>query len=195
VALALLLSLTLQPLAAYALSRFTPPGTWKFILIFMATMAFPPMVAFIPQFLIIKHLDLMNTFIALVMPIAINGYLIFLLKGFFDSIPKDLYEAAIIDGASEITIFWKITMSLSKPILAIVALNTFRMAWMNFMYPLMICPREDMRVLAVWINQFQRSAPTSAIFASILLASVPTMIVFLFTQKTIMKGIAVPSEK
>ncbi len=195
VLLALMFSMTLQPLVAYSLSRYNPPGTWKFIFIFMATMAFPPMVAFIPQFLIIKKLNLLNTFVALVLPVTINGYLIFLLKGFFDSIPQHLYEAAMIEGASENYMFWHISMSLSKPILAVVALNTFRMAWMSFMYPLIVCPDEKMHVLSVWLHQFQMGAPTSAVFASILVASLPTLLIFIFAQRTIMKGIAVPAEK
>jgi multiple sugar transport system permease protein len=195
VCLAMLCSLTIQPLAAYSLSRFNPPGTWKFIFIFMATMAFPPMVSFIPMFLMIKKLGLLNTFIGLVLPVTINGYLIFLLKGFFDSIPKHLYEAATMEGASEMYMFTRITMSLSKPILAVVALNTFRMAWMSFMHPLIVCPDEKMHVLSVWLHQFQKDAPTSAVFASILIASFPTLLIFLFTQRTIMKGIAIPAEK
>lgn len=195
VALALVLALTLQPLAAYALSRFRPRGMWKIILIFMATMAFPPMVGMIPQFLILRKLDLLNTFVALVLPIIVNGYLIFLLKGFFDSLPQHLYEAALIDGAGELRMFWEVTMALSKPILAVVALQTFRHAWMMFMYPLLVCPKEEMHVLAVWLHQFQQQAPTSAVFASILVTSLPTMAIFLFTQRTIMRGIAVPSEK
>lgn len=195
VGLSLLLCLTIQPLAAYALSRFNPPGMWKIILFFMATMAFPPMVPMIPRFLILRNLDLMNTFIALVLPIIVNGYLIFLLKGFFDSLPQHLYDAALIDGCSELRMFWTITMSLSKPILAIVALRTFQMAWMQFMYPLLVCPDEKMQVLSVWLSQFQLQAPTSAVYASILVASLPTLVIFLLTQRTIMKGIAVPAEK
>jgi len=195
VILTLLFALTVQPLAAYALSRYNPPGMWKFIFIFMATMAFPPMVGTIPTFLLMKKLHLLNTFAALVLPVTINGYLIFLLKGFFDSIPKHLYEAASIEGASELTMFWHITMALSKPILAVVALNAFRMAWMAFMHPLIVCPDEKMHVLSVWLHQFQKSAPTSAVFASILLASIPTLLIFIFTQGTIMKGIAIPAEK
>lgn len=195
VILTLFFALTVQPLAAYALSRYNPPGMWKFIFIFMATMAFPPMVSTIPTVLLMRKLHLLNTFAALVLPAAVNGYLIFLLKGFFDSIPKHLYEAATLDGASELTMFWRITMALSKPILAVVALNAFRMAWMAFMRPLIVCPDEKMHVLAVWLHQFQQSAPTSAIFASILMASIPTLLIFIFAQGTIMKGIAVPAEK
>lgn len=195
VCLSLVLCLTLQPLAAYALSRFGPPGTWKIILIFMATMAFPPMVGMIPQFLILRKFYLLNTFIALVLPVIVNGYLIFLLKGFFDSLPKDLYEAALIDGAGEIRMFLEITMALSKPILAIVALQTFNHAWIAFMYPLLVCPKEEMHVLAIWLYQYQSGATTPAVFASILITSIPTLLIFLFTQRTIMRGIAVPAEK
>ena len=195
VVLALVLSLTLQPLAAYALSRFQPPGMWKLILLFMATMAFPPMVGMIPQFLILRQLDLLNSFIALVLPIVVNGYLIFLLKGFFDSLPRHLYEAALIDGASELRMFWDVTMSLSKPILAVVALQTFNIAWLMFLYPLLVCPDPSMHVLAVWLSEFQQEAPSAAVFASILIVSIPTMTIFLVTQRTIMRGIAVPAEK
>ncbi len=195
VVLSLALTLTLQPLAAYALSRFRPPGMWKLILLFMATMAFPPMVGMIPQFLILRELGLLNTFIALVLPIVVNGYLIFLLKGFFDSLPQHLYEAALIDGAGELRMFWEIAMSLSKPILAVVALQTFQLAWLMFLYPLLVCPDDSMHVLAVWLSQFQQEAPSAAVFASILIVSIPTMLIFLLTQRTIMRGIAVPAEK
>lgn len=195
VALCLLFALTIQPLVAYALSRFQPPGMWKIIFIFVATMAFPPMVGMIPQYLIIQKMNLLNTFIALVLPVTINGMLIFLLKGFFDSIPKDLYDAAVIDGASEFRIFWQITMAMSTPILAVVALQTFSGAWMAFMYPLIVCPDEKMHVLAVWLQQFQLQAPGTAVFASIIVASIPSLLIFIFAQRTIMRGIAVPSEK
>jgi len=158
-------------------------------------MAFPPMVGMIPQFLIIQSLNLLNTFAALVLPTTINGMLIFLLKGFFDSIPKELYDAAVIDGASEFRIFWTITMSMSRPILAVVALQTFSGAWMSFMYPLIVCPDERMHVLAVWLQQFQQTASGSAVFASIIISSIPSLLIFIFAQRTIMRGIAVPSEK
>lgn len=195
VILSLLLSLTIMPLAAYSLSRFSPPGTWRFILIYMATMAFPPMVGMIPQFLILRKLHLLNTFIALVLPVVVNGYFLFLLKGFFDSLPQHLYEAALIDGASELRMFLEITMALSKPILAVLALQVFQAAWISFMYPLLVCPEESMHVLAVWLHQFQTEAGKPAVYASILVTSIPTLLIFLFTQRTIMRGIAVPAEK
>ncbi len=192
---ALFFALTVQPLAAYALSRFQPKGTWKILFIFVATMAFPPMVTTIPEFLVYKKLHLINTIIGLAIPMSINGYLLFLLKGFFDSLPKHLYEAATIDGASEFRMFWQITMMMSKPILAVVALQTFVGAWASFLMPLIFCPAEEMQVLSVWVQQFQLGSPTSAVFACILIASIPTLVIFMFAQRTIMRGIAVPSEK
>ncbi len=189
------LSLLLMPMAAYGLSRFNPPGVWRIVLILMATMAFPPMVGMIPQFLILRTFGLINTFVALLLPTIVNGYLIFLLKGFFDSLPKHLYEAALIDGASELRMFYSITLSLSKPILAVVALGAFNGAWASFMYPLLVAPAEEMQVLAVWLYEFQQQATQPAVFASILITSIPTLIVFLITQRTIMRGIAVPAEK
>ncbi len=86
-------------------------------------------------------------------------------------------------------------MSLSKPILAIVVLRSFNAAWRGFLYPLIVCPSEHMWVLSVWLYQFQSDASTPAVFASILLASIPTLVMFMLVQRTIMRGIAVPTEK
>lgn len=189
------LNLLINPMAAYGLSRFRLKGTYKVLLILMATAAFPPMVTLIPQFVILQNLNLMNTFIALLLPTLANGYLIFLLKGFFDSLPQDLYDAALIDGASELRVFFQITMALSKPILAVVALNSFTMAYTAFLYPLLVAPDPDMWLISVWLYQFQEQSSMSGVFASVLVASVPTIIIFLFAQNIILRGIAVPMEK
>lgn len=138
--LAIVLSLLVNPMSAYALSRYKLPATYKVLLFLMATMAFPPMVTLIPQFILLRELGLLNTFTALVLPLMVNGYMIFLLKGFFDSLPKELYEAARIDGASELRMFFQISMALSKPILAVLALGTFTSAYMMFLYPLLVAP-------------------------------------------------------
>jgi len=193
--LAVVSALLVNPLAAYAMSRMRLPGTYKVLMILMATIAFPPMVTTIPQFILLREANLLNTFIALVLPAIANGYLVFLLKGFFDSLPSDLYEAATIDGASEIRIFFQITMSLSKPILAVVALGAFNGAYGAFLYPLIVAPAQDMWVLNVWLYQWQQTASTSAMFASVLIASIPTLLVFLVAQNIIMRGIVVPTEK
>jgi multiple sugar transport system permease protein len=210
--LAVLCALVVNPLAAYALSRFRLPGTYKILLFCMATMAFPGEVTMIPGFLLLKRFpmwpiiiglvvtiilflilekwllkwkenwrallslsaglvsgaiifpalapdhattSLLNNFAALVLPGMANGFSIFLLKGFFDSMPKELYEAAEIDGAGEWTKFWMLTMNLSKPILAVIALGAFTNSYSAFMMALIIIPDQKMWTIMVWIFQLQ----------------------------------------
>ncbi len=192
---AIICALLVNPLAAYALSRFNPPSTYKILLFLMVTMAFPPMVTQIPAFLLLRELNLLNTYGALILPSLANGYSIFLLKGFFDSLPQELYESAQIDGASEIRIFLQITMSLSKPILAVIGLQTFQMAYSNFMMALLVCQDEDMWTIMPWLYQLQSDSCQGVIFASLIIAAIPTFIVFAFCQNIIMRGIVVPVEK
>ena len=193
--LAVLCALTFNPLAAYALSRFQLPSTYKILLFLMLTMAFPQMVTQIPNFLMMRELGLLNTFGALVLPGLANGYSIFLLKGFFDSLPKELYESAMLDGASETRIFLQITMSLSKPILAVIALNAFTHAYSNFMMALLICQDQNMWTLMPWLYQLQQSSCQAVIYSSLIIASIPTFLIFMLCQNVIMRGIVVPVEK
>ncbi len=249
--LAIGLALLVNPLAAYALSRFKPPSTYKILLLCMATMAFPAEVTMIPAFLLLKrfplwpllgggaafglsvwifskvlknlpemwrmiiavgvgivvgawvipramgtpHTSLLNTFAALVLPGMANGYMIFLLKGFFDSIPRELYEAADLDGAGEIRKFWSFTMALSTPILAVLALNAFTLAYSQFMMALIIIPDQRMWTLMVWIFQLQSQSHQAVVYASLVIGAIPTFFVFVFCQGIIMRGIVVPTEK
>lgn len=249
--LAIATALFVNPLAAYALSRYKPPSMYKILLFCMATMAFPGEVTMIPAFLLLKrfpavpliaglvvflvaiwilnraarqwpemlrltfalvlailagawaipaltgnsHVSLLNTFWALVLPGAANGFFIFLLKGFFDSLPQELFEQAEIDGAGEWTKFWTITMNLSQPILAVIALNAFVGAYSAFMMALIIIPDQDMWTLMVWIFQLQSSAHGSVLYASLVITAIPTFLVFAFCQNIIIRGIVVPVEK
>ena len=249
--------LLVNPLAAYALSRYNPPSTYKILLFCMATMAVPAEVTMIPAFLLLKRFPLwpliigtlvtfglllllakiaqnvptwvrgvaavglgvtvgyyavphamvalgysptgtlLNSFTALVWPAMANGFFIFLLKGFFDSLPRELYEAADIDGAGEFTKFWTITMSLSKPILAVIALGAFTAAYSAFMQALIIIPDRQMWTIMVWLFQLQaqHSAFQPVVYASLVIAAVPTLLVFVFCQNIIIRGIVVPVEK
>jgi multiple sugar transport system permease protein len=249
--LAILTSLLVNPLAAYALSRYRPPSTYKILLFCMATMAFPGEVTMIPGFLLLKrfplwqlalaalffiitfslttkfrpewsekkrtmpalgiglflgfyllpgylgfsNVSLLNTFSALILPGMANGYFIFLLKGFFDSLPQELYESADLDGAGEWRKFWAISMSLSKPILAVIALGAFTSAYTAFMMALIIIPDPDMWTIMVWLFQLEQSAHQSVVYASLVIAAIPTFLVFVCCQNIIMRGIIVPVEK
>lgn len=194
-ALAVLSALIVNPLAAYAMSRFALPSSYKILLFLLATMAFPPMVTAIPNFLLLKELGMLNTFWALVLPGIVNGYAIFLLKGFFDSQPKEIHESAQIDGAGEWTLFWRFTMSLSKPILAVIALQAFTAAYGAFVFAFIVCQDEKMWTLMVWLYQLQQYSHQSVVFAALLMASIPTLLVFIFCQRLIIRGIVIPVEK
>ncbi len=241
----------INPLAAYALSRYKPPTMYAILLFCMSTMAFPGEVTMIPAFLLLKrfplwpilaglagfllvfsalarwrpafpepvrmvislcfavfagawlvpallnqpHVSLLNTFWALVLPGAANGFFIFLLKGFFDSLPSELYESAEMDGAGEWTKFWTITMTLSQPILAVIALNAFVAAYSAFMMALIIIPDPEMWTLMVWIYQLQTTSHLSVLYASLVITAIPTFLVFAFCQNIIIRGIVVPVEK
>lgn len=193
--LAILAALVVNPMAAYALSRYRPPSSYKILLLLMLTMAFPPMVIGIPRFLLMKQMGLLNTFAALILPGMASGYSIFLLKGFFDSLPKELFECATLDGASEWTIFWQLAMTLSKPILAVIALQTFTMAYGNFMLAFIVCQDKKMWTMMVYLYQLQQYASQAVGFASLLVAAIPTFLVFVFCQNLIIRGIVVPTEK
>jgi ABC-type glycerol-3-phosphate transport system permease component len=194
-ALSIGVALLVNPLAAYAMSRYKLPTTYKIILVLMLTMAFPPMVMGIPTFLLLKNLNLLNTFFALVLPTAADGYFIFLLKGFFDSLPQELFESATIDGAKERQIFWNIAMALSKPIMAVIALNAFNRAYRNFMMAFLYCQDHSMWTLMVHIYQLIQRSNMGVGFAALVIASIPTFAVFVFCQNIIIRGIVVPTEK
>jgi ABC-type glycerol-3-phosphate transport system permease component len=197
VALTITGALTVNPLAAYALSRGKQSTSAKILIFFLATMAFPAEVAMIPGFLLLRDLSLLNTFGALVLPGLANGYSIFLLKGFFDSVPRELYEAADIDGAGELRKFWSITFPMSKPILAVIALTAFNMAYGGFMWAFLTCQDPKMWTIMVWLYDFQGryASEPGMCMAAFSLASIPTLLVFLFCQKIIMRGIVIPTMK
>jgi ABC-type glycerol-3-phosphate transport system permease component len=197
VALAIIIALTVNPLAAYALSRFRLRQTDKIIVFCLATMAFPAAVAAIPGFLLLRDLGLLNTFAALVLPGAANGMTIFLLKGFFDSLPAELYEAATIDGAPEWTVFWRISLPLVKPILAVGMLNAFIAAYNGWEWAIIVAQDPKIWTIAVWTYQFSQTLTGAPymVMAAFIVNSIPVLLVFLFCQKIILRGIILPQMK
>jgi len=197
VVLSVLASLTVNPLAAYALSRFRLAATEKIILFLLATMAFPAAVTAIPGFLLIRDLGLLNTFAALVLPTVASGLSIFILKGFFDALPRELYEAAAIDGAGEATVFLRITLPMTTPILAVNALNAFIHAYSSWEWAFLVCQKESHWTLAVWMYQMSQTMAHQpwCVMAGFVVVSLPTAAVFLLCQKIILRGVVLPSLK
>jgi multiple sugar transport system permease protein len=197
VALAITITLTVNPLCAYALSRFRLRPTEKIIVFCLTTMAFPAAVSAIPGFLLLRDLNLLNTFAALVLPGAANGMTIFLLKGFFDSLPQELFEAATIDGASEIQVFYLVSLPLVKPILAVSMLNAFISAYAGWEWALIVCQDQRMWTVSVWTYQFSSTFATQpyVVMAAYAITSVPVLLEFLLCQKVILRGIILPQMK
>jgi len=195
VALSVASALIINPLAAYALSRFRLKAAPSILLFCLATSAFPAEVAMIPNFLLLRNLGWLNTFAALVLPGAASGFSIFLLKGFFDSLPRELYEAAEIDGAGELTKFWHVTLRLSAPILAVTALGAFTAAFTGFMWAFLVCQDARLWTMMVWLFQFQNQVSASTGMAALVVASIPTLLIFLFCQRIILRGIILPDWK
>jgi len=193
--LTILIQLTVNPMAAYALSRFPMKSTGRILLFLLATMAFPAEVAMIPSFLLLKDLHLLNTFAALVLPAAASGYMIFLLKGFFDSLPQEVFESGQIDGAPEWQMMLKIAFPLSKPVFGYMALLAFMGAYGAFIYAFLVAQSREMWTLMVFIYQLQLTAPKSVTMAAVTLAAIPTLAVFLMAQNVIMRGIVLPGER
>ncbi len=193
--LAVLSALIVNPLAAYALSRYPVRGSGAILVFLLATMAFPAEVAMIPSFLLLKDLGLLNTFAALVLPGAASGYMVFLLKGFFDSLPQELFEAGSIDGARETTLMFRVALPLSRPVLGYQALIAFMGAYGAFLYAFLVAQDSRMWTLTVWIYQLQGTAPKAVMMAAVTVAAVPTLFVFLFAQRTILRGIVLPGER
>ncbi|MHC4873943.1 MAG: carbohydrate ABC transporter permease, partial [Planctomycetota bacterium] len=190
-----LAQLTVNPFCAYALSRYKSKHTYKVLMFLVATMAFPPMVLMIPNFFFMRDMGMLNTYWALIVPSMASGYYIFMMKGFFDSLPRELYEAASIEGANEYVMFTKITLPLVKPIMAVKALGAFTGAYGGFMWAFIICQNPKMWTIMVYLYQFQMDNPYHLTMAALTLASVPLLFMFLFCQKLIMRGIVIPVMK
>lgn len=195
----LIAGLTVNPLAAYALSRYKIKFKEVILIMFLIPMAFPGEVMQIPGFILTRDLGLLNTYWALILPGLANGFGIFLMKGFFDGLPRELYEAAELDGANEWQIYWTVTFPMCKPIIALQMMGTIIMAYSEYMWAFIVCPDERKWTLAVWIFQYSMEAmqrgESHLQMAALVLMSIPTLFVFIIMQKIIMKGIILPSMK
>jgi len=219
------LQIPITALAAYSVSKLHTPLPSRFLfLFFISTMLIPYEISMIPLFLLLKnfpfasksipnipftnipfpHHNFLNTYWAVIFPALFNGFNFLLLKGHFDSIPDSLINAARLDGASEVGIFSRIVLPLSKPIFAVVAYFTFSATWNQFMWPLIVLNKEKLKPLSVFLYQLQGyltdvGAPLAweklkplgwnAIMAISIVQSIPVFIAFIIFREQLMKGI------
>ena len=189
-------------LVAYAFARLRWRGRDMLFSIVLATMMLPSVVTMIPQFVLFANLPAFgfmgskvwtNTFLPLIVP-AFTGsaFYIFLLRQFMRGIPQDLSDAARIDGAGELRIWWSIIMPMTKPALAVVAIFTFQGAWQDFMGPLLYLQSEKWYTLQLGLRQFEAAAGGSPawhwLMAASLMVMLPVLIVFIAFQRYFIEG-------
>jgi ABC-type glycerol-3-phosphate transport system permease component len=178
---------------AYAFARFEFRGKRILYAGLLTMLMIPGVVLLIPQFILAKNLGLMNSLPGLVLvysagPLAFDT---FLLRGFFESLPSELEESAIIDGASPFTVFWRVLMPLAAPAISTVAIFSFLGAWDEYVMALNFLTDETLRTLPIAIANFrgQHSTNWGLVFAGSLTAVVPTVLLFVFFQRYFIQGI------
>ena len=187
-----LITLTISALAAYAFSRLDFTGRkWLFVVI-IASIVVPPQVLIIPLFYEMLAFNMIDTYWGLILPQVVAPAMVFILKRFFDAIPIELEDAARVDGASRLRIFWSIVLPLSRPILASVAIFVFIGAWNNFLWPFLVINDTTLMTLPVGLQTVISAygVQYAQVMAQAVLAALPLIIVFIIFQKQIVKGVA-----
>lgn len=180
-------------LAAYAFAQMDIPGKNILFMLLLATIMIPGDLTLVPKAVMMFQLKWYNTYLALIVPFLANVVGIFLLRQFFMQIPKDLYDAALIDGAGHLRYLFTIVLPLSKPAFVTVALLNFIAAWDSFKWPLLVTRDASMRVLAVGLQMFmvgEGGTKTHLMMAFAALVVVPVLVFYFFTQKYFTEGIA-----
>lgn len=192
-----LLQLAICSTAAYAFARLRFPGRRRLFGLYLATLMVPPVVTLIPAFLLIVDLGWRDTYAALIAPYASSVWGIFLLRQFFAGLPRELEDAARIDGAGELTIFLRIILPLSKPALATLAVFAATSTWQQFLWPLIVTDRMDMRPVSVGISLFASLHERQPHFqmAAAVMAVVPVLVLFVMAQKYLVRGISMTGMK
>jgi multiple sugar transport system permease protein len=186
------LHVLVSSLAAYAFARLRFPGRDALFLGYLATLMVPGQVTLIPNFLIVKYLGWIDTYQALIIPQSFSAFGTFLLRQFFLGIPRELEDAARIDGASSFAIYRRIILPLSGPALATLSVFTFTSQWNSFLWPLIVINEADLRTLTVGLRALvgQFTIQYHLLMAGSVISLVPMVTAFLVAQRYFVRGIA-----
>ena len=187
-----LLVLVTASMAGYALARMRFPGRNLAFGVIIATLFIPQFVFLMPNYLIVDYFGWLDTLLAVAVPGAAGAFGVFFLRQFFLSLPKELEEAALIDGANRFQIFLRIILPLSKPPLATLAVLSFLVNWNDFLWPVYVLISPETQTLPPGLSTLQGAYPTDypVIMAGGVLASIPVLIVFFIAQKYIIEGVS-----
>jgi multiple sugar transport system permease protein len=187
-----LLVVVLASLAAFSFSRIAFRGRGVIFWIILAGIMIPGPLLIVPLFTEMQSFGLIDTYWAIILPQIVSPIAVFIFKQYFDGIPQELEEAAVLDGASRFHVYWRIWMPLAGPAIAAVAIFTFVLSWNNFLWPFIAISGNDMMTVPVGLATVQTSFGIryAQIMASAVLGGIPVLIVFLFFQRQITQGIA-----
>jgi multiple sugar transport system permease protein len=196
---AVVLQLLISATAAFGLSKLRPAGKSIIQFVFFSTLMVPPVVYLIPQFVNISnlpliHVSLINNWAGVWLPEAASALNILILKSFFDTIPRELTDAARLDGANSWQLFTRIVLPLSRPALAVVTIFTVVASWKDFLWPLLVLFNPEVQPLSVAIYHeaginSTYPLPFNYLMAGLVLASIPPILLFLLFQRQIIRGV------
>ncbi|MBE7381941.1 MAG: carbohydrate ABC transporter permease [Leptolyngbya sp. SIO1E4] len=191
------LQILTSALAGYALARFRFWGRQLILLSVIASLIIPFQLLVVPIFLVLKWGHLLNTYAALILPTAANGYGIFLMRQYFLTIPVELEEAAALDGATRWQILWQVMLPLARPALVTLFLFTFIGEWNDLFKPLVFTTRPELRTVQLALMSFQDqfSNDWPLLMAAVVIATVPVVLLFLVGQRQFIEGIATTGVK
>jgi len=195
-------NLVLGSLAGYAFGRLSFPGRDVLFVLVLATLMIPDQLRVVPVYNILINLGLVGrgveAYAGIILILVISGTSIFLMRQYFLSIPRDLEEAARIDGANHLQTFWRVMLPLASPALAAVAVLQFQGTWNGFFWPVILLQRErDLWTLPLALDQFQNLYQTqwAPLMALVVLATLPILVLYLFFQRYFVEGIAAAGVK
>jgi multiple sugar transport system permease protein len=203
--------LVLASTAGYAFARLRFPGRDALFALVLATLMVPSQATLVPLFILVKHWPLLgdndllgrggfgmlDTYWVLTVPMFATAYGTFLLRQFFLGLPAELEDAARIDGASELGIYWRIVLPLSGPAMATLGIFSFQGVWNDFVWPLVTTRSDAMKTIQVGLAQFRREGTTewTLLMAGTMIATIPILAIFLLGQRFFTKGIALTGLK
>ncbi len=178
-------------LAGYALARLKFRGRQAILLLILATLVIPFQILVIPIFLVLKWGNLINTYWALILPTAANGFGIFLIRQYFSTVPLELEEAAALDGANRVQIIWHVMLPLSRPALVTLFLFTFIGEWNDLFKPLVFANVPKLRTVQLALAGFQEQFTNNwpLLMAAVIIATIPVVVLFLIGQRQFIQGI------
>lgn len=189
--LATLAVVAVDCLAAYALARMNVPGSRKIVVALIWIMTVPGIVTLFPSFYLFSSLDLVNTYVPLILPYTANAMGVYLIYNFLIDFPKTLEEAAVVDGASTVRVFWSIVMPSIKPILLTLAFITFLAVYNDFLWPSIVVTSNEMKTLTTGIASLvlgSNFVNPGLMMASTVFAVFPALILFLILNKYLVRS-------